>query len=103
MAIASEDTVYIDPERVERTSGGFECQVWIVPAEEGGYTSFCPFLPGAVSEGDTQQEAIKNIREALQGIIRQYLEDGVEIPWLEKPEEGRPADAIEKWIIVDAS
>lgn len=35
------------------------------PSEEGGYTVYVPALPGCVSEGETREEAIKNIKEAI--------------------------------------
>lgn len=35
-----------------------------------GYTVTCPALPGCVSEGDTREEAIKNIREAIKLYLR---------------------------------
>ncbi len=37
----------------------------LVPSEEGGYTVYVPSLPGCISEGDTREEALKNIREAI--------------------------------------
>lgn len=37
----------------------------MVPAEEGGYTVYVPALPGCISEGDTREEALENIKEAL--------------------------------------
>jgi predicted RNase H-like HicB family nuclease len=40
-------------------------------AEEGGYTVEVPALPGCISEGSTYEEALSNIREAIQA----YLED----------------------------
>ena len=41
--------------------------------EEGGYTAYIPSLPGCVSQGETKEEALKNIKEA----IELYLEAGV--------------------------
>jgi predicted RNase H-like HicB family nuclease len=35
------------------------------PSPEGGYTVYAPSLPGCISEGDTLEEARKNIREAI--------------------------------------
>jgi len=35
-------------------------------AEEGGYTVYVPSLLGCISEGDTKEEALKNIREAIE-------------------------------------
>ena len=40
-------------------------KVVLVPAEEGGYTVYIPALPGCISEGDTREEALKNIKEAF--------------------------------------
>ena len=37
----------------------------IEPAEEGGYTAYVPKLPGCVSEGETYEETMANIKEAL--------------------------------------
>lgn len=34
-------------------------------AEEGGYTVEVPALPGCISEGDTYEEALANIRDAI--------------------------------------
>jgi len=39
-------------------------------SEEGGYTVYVPSLPGCISEGDTEEEALANIKEA----IKLYLE-----------------------------
>mgnify|MGYP001000324944 CR=1 len=35
------------------------------PSDEGGYTVYVPSLPGCISEGDTRQEALEHIREAI--------------------------------------
>jgi len=36
-------------------------KVVLEAAEEGGYTAFVPSLPGCISEGDTKEEALKNV------------------------------------------
>ncbi len=41
-------------------------KVVLEPAEEGGYTIYVPSLPGCISEGDTFEEAIANIKEAIE-------------------------------------
>lgn len=43
-----------------------ENKVVLEPAEEGGYTVYVPALPGCISEGNTFEEAITNIREAIE-------------------------------------
>jgi predicted RNase H-like HicB family nuclease len=37
--------------------------------EDGGYSVHCPALPGCVSQGDTRQEALENIKEAIQLVL----------------------------------
>jgi len=49
-------------------------------AEEGGYVVTCPAVPGTVSQGDTYDEALANIKEALELALACYREDGVSLP-----------------------
>jgi predicted RNase H-like HicB family nuclease len=42
-------------------------RVLVHPAEEGGFWAEIPALPGCVSEGDTYEEMLTNIREAAEG------------------------------------
>ncbi len=35
-------------------------------AEEGGYVVYVPSLPGCISEGDSKEEALENIKEAIE-------------------------------------
>ena len=42
-------------------------RVLVHPAEEGGFWAEIPALPGCVSEGDTYEEMLINIREAAEG------------------------------------
>ena len=41
-------------------------KIYLEKSEEGGYTVTVPSLPGCISEGDTKEEAIKNIKEAIE-------------------------------------
>ena len=52
-------------------------KVLLEPSEEGGYTVYVPSLPGCISEGETVEDALTNIREA----IELYLEP-VEDDWV---------------------
>ena len=38
--------------------------------EDGGYVVRCPALPGCVSQGETREEALANIREAIEGVLQ---------------------------------
>ena len=41
-------------------------KVVLEPSEDGGYTVYVPSLPGCISEGDTREEALSNIKEAIE-------------------------------------
>ena len=38
-------------------------------SDEGGYTVQCLELPAAISEGDTKEDALENIKEAIQLVL----------------------------------
>jgi predicted RNase H-like HicB family nuclease len=42
---------------------------------EGGYSVQCLELPGAISEGETKQEALRNIRDAIKGYLEAFPEE----------------------------
>jgi predicted RNase H-like HicB family nuclease len=46
--------------------------VILEPQEEGGYTVRCLELPGAISQGETKEEALANIKEAI-GLVLEVL------------------------------
>jgi predicted RNase H-like HicB family nuclease len=45
-------------------------------SEEGGYTVYVPSLPGCISEGDTKEDALANIREAI-ALYLEPVEDDI--------------------------
>ena len=49
-------------------------KIVVEPSEEGGYTVYAPSLPGCISEGDTRDEALSNIREAIE-LYLELVED----------------------------
>jgi predicted RNase H-like HicB family nuclease len=55
-------------------------QVFLHPGESGYWVAECPSLPGCVSQGKTREEAIQNIREAIEGYILALREDGLPVP-----------------------
>ena len=50
-------------------------RVVLEPSEEGGYTVLVPSLPGCISEGETREEALKNIQEAIELYLEQVDDD----------------------------
>ena len=55
-------------------------QVVIYPGEDGYWVAECSSLPGCISQGKTKQEAIANIKEAIEGYIVSLEEDGLPVP-----------------------
>lgn len=45
------------------------------PSNEGGYTVYVPSLPGCISEGDSVEEALVNIREAIELYLEPVEDD----------------------------
>jgi len=55
-------------------------KVILEPQEEGGYTVYVPALPGCISQGETQEEAIANIKEAIEVYLESIKARGLEVP-----------------------
>ncbi len=58
-------------------------EVFLEKAEEGGYTVTVPALPGCVSEGETREEALENIRDAIQAYLEALRRHGKSVPDVE--------------------
>jgi predicted RNase H-like HicB family nuclease len=52
----------------------------IIEKDEDGYTGFCPELQGCYSQGETYEELLDNIRDAIRLHISDRLESGEKIP-----------------------
>jgi len=48
--------------------------------EDGGFTVYAPALPGCISQGDTAEEALVNIKEAIEGYLEAVEELGKPLP-----------------------
>ncbi len=55
----------------------------VIEKDRDGYFAFCPELQGCYTQGDTYEETIKNIRDAIRLHIEDRLEGGEEIPQAE--------------------
>ena len=55
-------------------------QVILYPGENGFWVAECPSLLGCISQGETKEIAIKNIREAIEGYILALQDDGLSVP-----------------------
>lgn len=76
----------------------YRCHVAILKEDDGTFSAIVLNLPGAGSCGDTEEQAIENVRDAIIELIASYLDAGDEIPW-----EARydiPEGVKTKWILV---
>ena len=54
--------------------------VIIEEGRESGYVAYAPALKGCVSQGKTKEEALKNIKEAMEAYVEALIEDGLPVP-----------------------
>jgi antitoxin HicB len=52
----------------------------LVPQAEGGYTVTSPLLPELITEGDTVDEAMANVHDALRAVLELYDDLGKQLP-----------------------
>ncbi len=55
----------------------------VVEKDSDGYFAFCPELQGCYTQGDTYEEAMKNIEDAIRLHIEDMIETGETIPIVE--------------------
>ena len=55
------------------------------PAEEGGYVVTVPTLPGCITEGDTFEEAVDMVKDAIKTYIQSLKEHREPIPTEDTP------------------
>jgi predicted RNase H-like HicB family nuclease len=59
--------------------------VVIYQEEVGGFSVVCPSLPGCHSQGESLEEALANIREAIELCLEVMEEDGIPVPVTKEP------------------
>ncbi len=52
----------------------------LAPQPEGGYTVTSPLLPELITEGDTVEEALENVKDALAAVVEAYQDLGRTLP-----------------------
>ena len=55
-------------------------QVFLYPDETGMWVVECPSLPGCISQGETRETALANIRDAINEYIASLVEEGEPVP-----------------------
>jgi predicted RNase H-like HicB family nuclease len=73
------------------------------PSEKGGFTAPVPSLPGCITEGDTREEALQNIREAIEPYLEPVMTispERVETTFiLSEGSRGRPIDRRRRLVL----
>ena len=80
------DTIPFVKSNGRRKTRALSYRIVLTPAEEGGYTVTVPALPGCISEGDSYEAAVRNIKDAVRGYIAVARKRGDPVP---------PSDCIE--------
>ncbi len=55
-------------------------QVVLYPGEDGYWVVEVPSLPGCISQGETREEALANIREAIDAYVEALEQDDLPVP-----------------------
>lgn len=58
----------------------YKIPIVLTPQPEGGYTVTSPLLPELVTEGDTADEALENLKDALAATVEAYHDLGRPLP-----------------------
>ena len=59
-------------------------RVFIEKDEEGHFVAECPSLPGCISQGNTRNEAVTNLKDAIEGYIKSLKKHNESIPSIEE-------------------
>ena len=55
----------------------------VIEKDEDGWYAFCPFLDGCASQGDTFEETLRNIQDAIKLYVDDLIESGETLPKVE--------------------
>ncbi len=80
----------------------YRCHIALIPEADGRVSAVVLNLPGAGSCGNTEEEAMRNVREAVTGVIESHKEAKEDIPWIGLDKYEIPEGAKQKWILVNA-
>ena len=64
-----EDDLKATPQTIQKENQVMKIQVVVHEAEEGGYWAEVPAIPGCATQGDTFEELLQNLYEAVEGCL----------------------------------
>ena len=68
------------------------------PQTEGGYTVTSPLFPELVTEGDSVEDALENVKDAFAAVLEIYREQGKSIP--RESAIGEPTEPVQMELVV---
>lgn len=90
---------------VVNPSAWYRCHICMIRDDVGTVSAIVLNLPGCGSCGDTEEEALQNVREAIAGVIGSYRDEGARIPWIDSMKAEVmaevPKGATLRWIVVN--
>ncbi len=84
---------------VRDSASSLRAHVAILPEDDGTFSAIVLNLPGAGSCGDTLDEAVANVKDAVLAVVESYQDDGISVPWTAEYEI--PDGATCMWIEVN--
>jgi antitoxin HicB len=70
----------------------YKIPLLLTPQPEGGFTVTSPLLPELITEGDSMDEVLANVQDALETVIEMYEDLGKQLPYnLQSVDQNSPA------------
>ncbi|AFW93305.1 type II toxin-antitoxin system HicB family antitoxin [Dolichospermum sp. UHCC 0684] len=70
----------------------YKIPLLLTPQPEGGFTVTSPLLPELITEGDSMDEVLANVRDAFEAVLETYQDLGKELPLnLQSVDQNSPA------------
>ncbi|MBS3029976.1 MAG: type II toxin-antitoxin system HicB family antitoxin [Dolichospermum sp. DET50] len=70
----------------------YKIPLLLTPQPEGGFTVTSPLLPELITEGDSMDEVLVNVRDAFEAVLETYQDLGKELPLnLQSVDQNSPA------------
>lgn len=87
------------PDWTKHPGTAYRLPVCLLQEPDGGFSVIAATLRGVASQGDTEAEALANIREALSAALAEYAAQGMPPPWCHAV--SRPTGKAEiRWVVV---
>ena len=95
------DTTVVDLGKLWHRYDGnaFECEIRLTAEDGGGFSVYAPQLPGVVSQGETEEDALENAKDALREALVSYRNLRQDVPWNDDIEPAKQEEKA-KWIVV---